>query len=72
MQNDEKEIRELVAEWHKHAAVGDLEKLLSLMTDDIIFYIDGQPPIRGKKAFAAGFGAATQRCIESSATRRSK
>jgi ketosteroid isomerase-like protein len=49
MQNEEKEISELVAEWHKRAAVGELEKILSLMTDDVIFYIVGQP-IRGKES----------------------
>ena len=32
---------------------GDAETVLSLMTDDVIFLISGQPPMIGKAAFAA-------------------
>jgi len=35
MQNDEQSIRELVAEWQKAAAAGDLSKLLDLMAEDV-------------------------------------
>lgn len=69
MQNDEQSIRELVAEWHKAAAVGDLSKILNLMADDVVFYVVGQPPMRGKETFAAAFRAAVQQVrIESTAT----
>jgi uncharacterized protein (TIGR02246 family) len=60
MQSDEQSIRELVAKWHKAAAVGDLSKLLDLMAEDVVFYVVGQPPMRGREAFATAFRAAVQ------------
>jgi uncharacterized protein (TIGR02246 family) len=69
MQSDEQSIRELVAEWHKAAAAGDLSTLLNLMAEDVVFYVMGQPPMRGREAFAAAFRAAVQQVrIESTAT----
>jgi uncharacterized protein (TIGR02246 family) len=68
MQNDEQSIRELVAEWQKAAAAGDLSKLLDLMAEDVVFYVVGQPPMRGREAFAAAFRTAVQQVrIESTA-----
>jgi len=68
MQSDERSIRELVAEWHKAAAAGDLSTLLNLMAEDVVFYVVGQPPMRGREAFAAAFRAAVQHVrIESTA-----
>jgi uncharacterized protein (TIGR02246 family) len=69
MQNDEQSIRELVAEWQKAAAAGDLPKLLNLMAEDVVFYVVGQPPMCGREAFAAAFQAAVQQVrIESTPT----
>ena len=69
MLNDEQSIRELVAEWQKAAAAGDLSKLLTLMAEDVIFYVVGQPPMRGSETFAAAFRADVQHVrIESTAT----
>jgi uncharacterized protein (TIGR02246 family) len=69
MQNDEQSIRELVAEWQKGAGAGDLSKLLNLMAEDVVFYVVGQPPMRGREAFAAAFRAAVQHVrIQSTAT----
>jgi uncharacterized protein (TIGR02246 family) len=69
MQNDERSIRELVAEWQNAAGTGDLAKLLNLMAEDVIFYVGGQPPMRGREAFAAAFRTAVQHVrIESTAT----
>ena len=68
MQNDEQAIREVVADWQKAAAAGDLSKLLNLMAEDVVFYVVGQPPMRGREAFAAAFRAAVQQVrIESTA-----
>ncbi|HEY3306092.1 MAG TPA: SgcJ/EcaC family oxidoreductase [Candidatus Binatia bacterium] len=68
MQNDEQSIRELVAEWQEAAAAGNLSRLLELMADDVTFYVVGQPPMRGKEAFAAAFRTAVERVrIESTA-----
>lgn len=51
MQNDELEIRQLVSTWMSATKAGDAEKVLSLMTDDAVFLIAGQPPMR-KSDFA--------------------
>jgi uncharacterized protein (TIGR02246 family) len=53
MQNDEQAIRQLVATWLSASKAGDTEKVLSLMADDVVFLMPGQPPMRGKTAFAA-------------------
>jgi uncharacterized protein (TIGR02246 family) len=57
MQNDEQAIRELIATWFSASRAGDTEKVLSLMTDDVVFLVPGQPPMRGKSAFAASQSA---------------
>jgi uncharacterized protein (TIGR02246 family) len=53
MQDDEQAIRELVATWLSASEAGDTEKVLSLMAEDVVFLVTGQPPMRGKSAFAA-------------------
>ena len=53
MHSDEQEIRQLVATWISATKAGDIETVLSLMADDVVFLIAGQPPIVGKAAFAA-------------------
>src|SRR5688572_8830885 len=53
MQSDESEIRQLVATWMTATKAGDIETVLSLMADDVVFLIAGQPPMVGKSAFAA-------------------
>src|SRR6476619_3054472 len=53
MTNDEREIRQLVATWIKATKAGDSDTVLSLMTDDAVFLVTGQPPMIGKAAFAA-------------------
>jgi uncharacterized protein (TIGR02246 family) len=46
MQSDELEIRELVSAWMAATKAGDVETVLSLMTDDVIFLVPGQPVMR--------------------------
>jgi len=53
MQSDEREIRQLVATWLTATKAGDIETVLSLMADDVVFLVTGQPPMVGKSAFAA-------------------
>lgn len=60
MQNDEQEIRDLVTTWLSATAAGDTEKVLSLIPDDVVFLGCGQPPMRGKSAFAASQAALSQ------------
>jgi len=52
MSADETEIRALVALWMSATKAGDLQTVLSLMTDDVVFLVAGQQPF-GKQQFAA-------------------
>jgi uncharacterized protein (TIGR02246 family) len=51
MNEDERQIRELVEACITANKAGDLPAVLALMTDDIIFMTPGRPPF-GKKEFA--------------------
>ena len=52
MGNDEREIRQLVSTWMAASKAGDVETVLSLMSDDVVFLVPGQPVMR-KTDFAA-------------------
>lgn len=52
MQADEEQIRSLVATWMAATKSGDVEAVLSLMTEDVVFLVPGKPPMR-KSEFAA-------------------
>ena len=56
MLNDEQAIRDLVATWMAVTKAGEIEKVLSLMSDDVVFLVPGQPVMR-KADFAAAAGA---------------
>ena len=51
MASDEQQIRDLVANWMAATKTGDVATVLSLMTDDVVFLVAGQPPF-GKERFA--------------------
>lgn len=51
--DDEQAIRDLIATWLSASKARDTDRVLSLMSDDVIFLVCGQPPMRGKDAFAA-------------------
>lgn len=53
--NDEQAIRKLVADWLE--AGSDLEKVLGLMAEDVVFLTPGQAPMQGRDAFTVGFRA---------------
>ncbi|HEY0847111.1 MAG TPA: SgcJ/EcaC family oxidoreductase [Noviherbaspirillum sp.] len=55
MQNDEQAIRDLVFNWQRAAASGDIDGLQRLMADDVIFMTPGQPPMYGKRSFLDAF-----------------
>lgn len=57
MSSDEQEIRQLVATWIDATKTGDTDTVLSLMADDVVFLVTGQPPMIGKVAFAAAMRA---------------
>lgn len=50
--DDEQEIRALVATWMAASKTGDVDTVLSLMADDVVFLVPGQPVMR-KADFAA-------------------
>jgi uncharacterized protein (TIGR02246 family) len=50
--DDKKAIREVVERWMKATRENDLDTVLSLMTDDVVFMVPGREPF-GKEAFAA-------------------
>lgn len=51
MSDDELQIRELVATWMAASQAGDMQKVLSLMTDDVLFLVPGR--VMHKDDFAA-------------------
>ncbi|MBK5259260.1 MAG: SgcJ/EcaC family oxidoreductase [Thermoanaerobaculia bacterium] len=54
MSSDEQPIRDLVAQWHRATAAGDVETVLGLMSEDVVFLVAGRPPIKGRSAFEKG------------------
>jgi uncharacterized protein (TIGR02246 family) len=52
MSDDERAIREAIATWLRASAAGDTETVLSLMADDVVFFVAGHAPF-GKAEFAA-------------------
>ena len=51
MEKDEQEIRQVVETWLTATKAGDVETVLGLMTDDVVFLVPGRPPM-DKSAFA--------------------
>ncbi|HEX4415566.1 MAG TPA: SgcJ/EcaC family oxidoreductase [Lacipirellulaceae bacterium] len=58
MSSDQQAIREVVATWMTASKSGDLQTVLRLMTDDVVFMVPGREPF-GKEAFAASLSAMT-------------
>ena len=55
--NDEQKICDLIATWLRASAAGDLQTVLGLMAEDVVFLMPGQPPMRGREAFATAMRA---------------
>ena len=53
--DDEQQIRDMIAKWLRVSAEGDINQILPLMSEDVVFLVAGQPPMRGREAFAASF-----------------
>lgn len=51
MNSDDEQIRQLVATWFTATRAGDVDTVLSLMTDDVVFLVPGRTPMR-KDEFA--------------------
>jgi uncharacterized protein (TIGR02246 family) len=56
--SDEQAIRNLISTWLKLTVAGDVDAILQLMAEDVVFLRPGQPPMKGREAFAAGLRAA--------------
>jgi uncharacterized protein (TIGR02246 family) len=52
--SDEQAIRALVAKWHSATAAGDVDIVLGLMAQDVVFLVAGQAPMKGRGAFEKG------------------
>jgi len=55
---EKQKIREVIETWLRATSAGDVGKILELMAEDVVFLVAGQPPMRGKDAFAAALGGA--------------
>src|SRR5215475_6715906 len=53
METDEEAIRDLIDAWLRASKAGDRTTVLGLMAEDAVFLQPGQPPMRGRAAFAA-------------------
>lgn len=54
MTSDERAIRDLVARWHSATAADDVDTVLGLMAEDVVFLVAGRAPMRGRSAFESG------------------
>ena len=50
---DKQQIREVIERWIAASATGDLNAVLCLMADDVVFLLPGRPPMKGRDAYAA-------------------
>ena len=67
MSTDEQAIRDLVALWHSATAKGDIDTVLGLMAEDVVFLVAGKAPMRGRRAFEQSLRALLEQYrIESS------
>jgi uncharacterized protein (TIGR02246 family) len=60
MNDDEKAIRKLIDNWLEGTRTGDVESVLQLMAEDVVFLQPGQPPMRGREAYAAAQAGTAQ------------
>jgi uncharacterized protein (TIGR02246 family) len=64
--NDEQAIRDVLALWHRATGAGDVETVLTLIAEDVVFLVAGQPPMRGRASFERGLrGLLSQHRVES-------
>src|SRR5512138_1726821 len=55
--SDEQAIRDLLTSWHDATRAGDIDTILDLMSDDVVFLVAGQQPMRGRNGFETGLRA---------------
>ena len=64
MDSDEREIRQLISTWMEATKAGDVDAVLGLMAEDVVFLVPGQPPMIGKAAYAAAARAQAEQGLE--------
>jgi uncharacterized protein (TIGR02246 family) len=52
-EQEKQKIRELINNWIEASRAGDIDKVLTLMAEDVVFLQPGQKPMRGRETFAA-------------------
>ncbi len=52
-EEDKQKIREVIETWMRASKAGDLETVLSLMAEEVVFLRPGCEPMRGREGFAA-------------------
>ena len=57
MQGDEQAIRDAIGAWLRASKAGDVEKMLTMLADDVVFLLPGQAPMRGRDTWAQRFRA---------------
>lgn len=62
MRTDEREIHDVHSRWIDAVNAGDLARLLTLMTDDVVFLNPGQAPF-GRDGFSHAFSAAHKQAV---------
>ena len=60
MADDEQGIRDMIENWLRATANGDIAELLQMVADDVVFLTPGQAPM-GRDAFATAFRAGVER-----------
>lgn len=51
-ETEKQKIREAIETWLRASATGDVERVMSLMAEDVVFLLPGQEPMHGRDAFA--------------------
>ena len=54
MTADEQAIRTVIIQWHRATAAGDVDAVLPLMSEDVVFLVAGKPPMKGRSTFERG------------------
>ena len=54
MSSDEQAIRKLVDDWHRATAAGNVDAILPLMSEDVVFLVCGKRPMKGRATFEQG------------------
>lgn len=57
MGSDERMIRDVIDRWHQATTASDVDAVLGLMAEDVVFLVAGNPPMIGRSVFAKSLRA---------------